>query len=281
MARRKKKNNTAGIAVFVSVLIVLLITFYPYFLQNPTKLFFLTILFILVIFVAYKIVKHKRTLAIPVDPFQIKPSDSQHFIDMAKVNLSTLKNIDEPQKLEQWSLQLLQKMDWKHFEEVCCSYFESLGYDAKMSQMGADEGIDVYLHKDNYPNKIFGIVQCKRWTKQVGVEQIRAFFGVQADKQAPLAIFIATAGFSKAAISFCENKHLKLISGTELLHQIQQLPHETQLKILEQATRGDYTTPTCANCDIKMVERKSKKSNQQFWGCPHYPRCKSTLYLKK
>lgn len=56
-----------------------------------------------------------------------------------------------------------------------------------------------------------------------------------------------------------------------------------QRRLLEVALEGDYRTPTCPQCDIKMVLRESKKgrgNGGQFWGCVRYPRCKQTLVYK-
>ena len=40
--------------------------------------------------------------------------------------------------------------------------------------------------------------------------------------------------------------------------QIRRLMPEAQSRLLHVATSGDYTTPTCPNCDDKMIERTDK-----------------------
>ncbi|WP_290367796.1 topoisomerase DNA-binding C4 zinc finger domain-containing protein [Cupriavidus taiwanensis] len=45
--------------------------------------------------------------------------------------------------------------------------------------------------------------------------------------------------------------------------------------MLAQAFKGDYRTPTCTACGVKLVEREGKGG--PFWGCRKYPRCKVTL----
>ncbi|MCK5529522.1 MAG: topoisomerase DNA-binding C4 zinc finger domain-containing protein [Kiritimatiellae bacterium] len=55
---------------------------------------------------------------------------------------------------------------------------------------------------------------------------------------------------------------------------VQQLPKEEQTRIINKVFKGDYTTPTCPSCDIKMVKRIAKNNtNYKFYGCPNYPRC--------
>src|SRR5436190_1024181 len=56
------------------------------------------------------------------------------------------------------------------------------------------------------------------------------------------------------------------------------LAPEKSLGLLKFATQGDFLTPTCPRCSIKMTSRKSTGEGRKFWGCPNYPRCKQTLY---
>ncbi|HEX9171356.1 MAG TPA: topoisomerase DNA-binding C4 zinc finger domain-containing protein, partial [Telluria sp.] len=60
--------------------------------------------------------------------------------------------------------------------------------------------------------------------------------------------------------------------------KIRDLPADDQQALLRFAFEGDYTTPTCASCGVKMVARDSKRG--AFWGCQHYPRCKTTLPMR-
>jgi len=196
---------------------------------------------------------------------------------VVQTKTSSAVSSDKP---TQWSLQLLQDMDWKLFVELCAHYYESLGYLIKIASAGEHKSVDIYLYKSNKPNKILGIIKCKQWRKLVGINLVKALAAIQSDKKIPLAVFFSSSGFSKTSISFCEEKHLKLVSGEELLDQISKLPLNIQEKLLTEAVRGDYTTPSCVKCNAKMVLDTNNKSNKQVWRCQHYPKCKSTMYLK-
>lgn len=50
------------------------------------------------------------------------------------------------------------------------------------------------------------------------------------------------------------------------------------IQLLDFAFEGDYRTPTCASCGTRMVARDSKRG--AFWGCAHYPRCRTTLAMR-
>lgn len=185
-----------------------------------------------------------------------------------------------------WSLELINKLEWKRFEELCANYFSAKGYRAEVSRQGADGGIDIFLYKDSYSETaVFGIVQCKAWnTYKVGVKPVRELFGVMAAEKAPLGVFITSGVYTKEALNFSEGKPLKLLTGESLLKLIESLPEDEQESLLKQITSGDYTTPSCPSCGTKMIQRKTTKGKNignTFWGCANYPRCRNTLKFRQ
>jgi len=186
---------------------------------------------------------------------------------------------------EVWSKELINALEWKRFEELCSEYFNAKGYKAKVTRQGADGGIDIHLFKESYSlTKAFGVVQCKAWNSyKVGVKPVRELFGVMAAERAPLAIFITSGSYTKEAEEFSKGKHLKLISGESLLELIRALPKEKQEALLKKITTGDYLTPSCPSCDVKMTQRTTKKGKNignKFWGCINFPKCRNTLHIK-
>jgi len=181
-----------------------------------------------------------------------------------------------------WSLELLQSLEWRRFEELCAGYFEAAGgFRARTTRLGADGGIDIYLYAPTETRPV-GVVQCKAWnTYPVGVKLIRELYGVMAAEQARIGIFITTGEYTAEARAFADHKHLQLLNGEALLEKLQGLPASRGARLLEQVTAGDYTTPSCPHCGIKMVRRKARKDGQTFWGCINYPRCRQTLRLSK
>jgi restriction system protein len=189
------------------------------------------------------------------------------------------------EKPKVWSKELINTLEWKRFEELCSEYFNAKGYKAKVTRQGADGGIDIHLFKESYSlTKAFGIVQCKAWNSyKVGVKPVRELFGVMAAEQAPLGVFITSGSYTKEAEEFSKGKHLKLISGDSLLVLIQALAEEKQQALLKKITTGDYLTPSCPSCGIKMTQRTTKKGKNignKFWGCINFPKCRNTLHIK-
>lgn len=215
---------------------------------------------------------HPR-IALPENPFQ-------HFDQRVPIldNRDTIKSLS-------WSLELIRSLDWKRLEELCAWYFQAKGRKAKLTCLGADGGADILLYRTTDTDEIFGVVQCKAWTKKpVGVREIRELLGVMTDMGCPLGIFVAIAGYTPKAMAFVEGKHITLIDVERLLGMIQKLPLEAQNVLLQKTTSGDYTTPSCPSCGTKLVLRTSGKDGyerQQFWGCRNFPRCRYTMRQAK
>jgi len=177
-----------------------------------------------------------------------------------------------------WSAELLGALEWKRFEEVCAGLFERLGFTTKLATCGADGGIDIHLYWPPSDQPV-AIVQCKAWTKQVGVKVIRELRGVMTSERAAKGIFVTTSTFSDDAIAFAKGNKIALMDGAEVLKSILKLPEEKQTSLLGLATAGDYTTPTCPSCGIKMMSRKPKAGGRPFWGCLNFPDCRTILNM--
>jgi restriction system protein len=176
----------------------------------------------------------------------------------------------------QWSVRLIESLEWKRFEDLCAGYFKAKGHKITMTGLGADGGVDFYLHGAADPSKPLAVAQCKAWTKsQVGVKSIRELLGVMTDVGAPLGIFLTTTSYTEDARRFAAGKHIKLLDAHRLLELIKALPEGAQADLLARVTEGDYTTPSCPSCGSKLVLRTATKGagkGRRFWGCKNFPR---------
>ena len=177
-----------------------------------------------------------------------------------------------------WDVSILKDIEWKRFETVCAEYLKLVGFAATETSIGKDGGVDIRFTKQG-EDTFKGIVQCKSWaTYKVGVKAIRELFGVMASERISYGIFMTSGEFTADAEDFANGK-MKLVSGETFIKHIKKLPEEDQKKLLNIALAGDYKTPTCPQCDVKMVLRESSRG--QFWGCPRFPRCRQKFQLKK
>lgn len=180
----------------------------------------------------------------------------------------------KPQSL---SVELLRELEWKRFEAVGGELFRELGFRAEMLSKGPDGGIDVKLYKDGDVAPA-AIVQCKSWkSRQVGIKPLREFLGVMTHEGVNEGIFLAAFDFTQEAAEFAKVNRIEAIDGKRIIQMIETLSDGAQKKLLMIATEGDYKTPSCPSCAVKLVHRSS--SHGSFWGCTNYPRCKYKLNI--
>lgn len=211
-------------------------------------------------------------------------SDQESFFN-GELVIKTLKNEPylhvqqhTPTKPQTWSLELIKELEWKRFEDLGAAFYREKGIRAETTSLGADGGIDIKLYQDD-SGKPTTIIQCKAWNSQVGVKEIREFLGVMTHERISKGFYMTPGTYTHDAQETAKNNRITLITGEMLLMMIKRLSDTSQKKLLEMATAGDYKTPTCARCGVKMVKRNSNQG--AFWGCKNYPRCKQRLNLRK
>lgn len=175
------------------------------------------------------------------------------------------------------TLDLLRTLEWRRFEEACAEYFRCINFHAITQSHGADGGVDIQLAHIGEPGRIVGLVQCKQWAKPVGPKLMREFLGVMVDAKISEGIFITTSTFVPEARSFGVANKIDLIDGERLVELMNELPATSRERILAVATEGDYMTPTCVACGIKLVRRQGEAG--AFWGCSNFPRCRVTMEI--
>lgn len=192
-------------------------------------------------------------------------------------SLATVPNDSPTSCPTEWSLSLIRDLEWKRFEDVCQQFYELKGIRSETTPLGPDGGIDIRLYQDE-SGKPTSIVQCKAWNERyVGVSLVRELLGVMTHEKIAKAFFMTTSTFSAEAKTIASSNRITLIDGSMFLMMIQRLPAEDREKLLAFATKGDYRTPTCPSCGVKMVARPSTPGRAEFWGCPRYPVCRQTL----
>jgi len=178
----------------------------------------------------------------------------------------------------QWTPELLKRLEWRRFEELCAAYFEALGFRADLAGAGADGGVAINLYEQGSKNASI-IVQCRPWTAHhIGIKPVRELRGVMASGHVSEAVLMTSGKFTKEARDFAGKEGVSLIDGTDLAGKLAALVPEKALALYKLATQGDFLTPTCPSCAIKMISRKSTAHGRPHWGCRNYPACKQTFF---
>jgi restriction system protein len=180
-----------------------------------------------------------------------------------------------------WSAKVFEGIEWRRFEAVCEKLFAQGGFETRSQSHGADGGVDIWLHSKNSQGPA-AVVQCKHWSgKPVGVKEMREFFGVMASHQLKRGTYATTTDFTADALKFAKDNGINAMNSDRLLALIASRTPEQQRELLEVAYEGEYWRPTCASCGAKMVQRQRGKDGATFWGCVDYPRCHSTLPMRR
>jgi restriction system protein len=178
-----------------------------------------------------------------------------------------------------WSRAVIDRIEWKRFEDLCCEFYRAKGIRAETTRLGADGGVDIRLFQDDAnPQHCTAIVQCKAWSQAVGVKPVRELRGVMAHEKVDKAFFMAPNGFTEEARAFATENRITLLDSKLFLAMLERLPEAERQGLLAYATEGDWTTPTCPSCGVKMTARDSRRG--RFWGCVQYPRCRAMLSMR-
>ncbi len=213
------------------------------------------------------------------DPIAVK-SGNDDAREKATEWSNELEQVTAKQKPTEWSIQLLRDLEWKRFEDVCQKFYALKGIRSDTTPLGPDGGIDIRLYQDE-SGKATSIVQCKAWGKRyVGVQPVRELLGVMTHEKVSKAFFMASGNFSEEAKLFAQSNRITLINGEMLVAMIKRLSNEEQQALLKFATEGDFSTPTCPSCGIKMRAVSGADGRSDFWGCQSYPRCRQKLPMR-
>lgn len=178
-----------------------------------------------------------------------------------------------------WSLEFLQSLEWKRFKDLCAAYYEEKGMHVAATLLGTAGGIDIKLYQDNTSSPA-ATLQCKAWNgRAIGVKEVREFLGVMSREKIDKGFYMTSGGYTQEAVTFARANRITLVTGEMLLMMIARLPESSRKKLMTLASAGDYTTPTCPSCAIKMVQRSGRRG--AFWRCKNFPRCRQRLYSKK
>ena len=177
-----------------------------------------------------------------------------------------------------WTPELLKRLEWRRFEEMCAAYFEALGFATRITPSRVGGGVDIALCAEGSTSASI-LVQCKPWDAyRVGIKALRELRAAMTAAGIGEGVLATSGRFTQEAVDFAAKEHIDLIDGTSLLAKLGDLLPEKSLALLKFATQGDFLTPTCPNCSIKMVSRTSTDGGRKYWGCPNYPRCKQTFF---
>ena len=186
----------------------------------------------------------------------------------------------------QTGLDSLARMSWREFELLVGEAFRRRGYFVEETGLGGkDGGIDLVVSKGGRKE----LVQCKQWrTRKVRASTVREMWGLAHHHGAAAVHIVCIGDFTPDAAAFARAKPIELVRGERLL----ELVREVQREAIASPAHGDgsrrtepvlptqatISAPQCPTCGSTMLHRRNRRTGDQFWGCPAYPRCRGTRH---
>ena len=176
-----------------------------------------------------------------------------------------------------WTLELLKNLEWRRLEELCAAYFGAAGFRTEIVHERADGCAEIHLRAAGASDASI-LVHCKPWDAYpIGVKTLRELRAAMGTANGAEGVLVTTGRFAPEARAFAAKERIELVDGAALLEKLAALAPEKAAAILKLVTKGDFLTPTCPRCFIKMTARRSTRQGRMFWGCRNYPRCKLTF----
>jgi hypothetical protein len=136
----------------------------------------------------------------------------------------------------------LLDLDWRQFEELVGQVFRSRGWLVERTQEEGDGGADLILHRGGDR----ALAQCKRWRPDIGVAEVRSFYGVMAAENIKTGFFVTTSFFTPEAERFARDVGIRLIHGNGLVREVAAVRGETTGLLLSLATDPSDGVPSRA-----------------------------------
>lgn len=177
------------------------------------------------------------------------------------------------------SVELLRHLEWKRFESLVQRYYEAGDVRVTGTAVADGVGIDLELHRGN-ETQPFSLVHCHACEgRAVQLEAVTSL-AAQTAGGAGEVIFVTSGTFSPGAQAFAQTRRMTLITGDTLVARFNALAEKRRGEILEEVMAGDYTTPTCRHCDLKLVLTAVADGKARIWACSRAPRCTFTLPVR-
>jgi restriction endonuclease Mrr len=98
----------------------------------------------------------------------------------------------------------------RQFEELIAEILAGYGWDVELTPATKDGGYDLYaISKDISGLRSHWIIECKKWApdRKVGVEIVRALYGVKSDRKMGNALLATTSHFTHGVEAFKNSRY--------------------------------------------------------------------------
>lgn len=105
----------------------------------------------------------------------------------------------------------------RDFEKLIEKLYKKIGYNTTLTQQTRDGGFDILAEKISDEGKEEIIIECKRYSKKIGVKVVREFYGVLQSARKTKGLIITSSSFTREAKRFANtNPQIMLIDYLQL-----------------------------------------------------------------
>lgn len=127
--------------------------------------------------------------------------------------------------------------EWFEFQEKICSYFKSMGVDARtnvtVKGIRTNHDVDILIETKFLGHEITWIVEAKHWKSKISKLHVLALRTITEDIGADKGFIISDKGFQKGAIEATKNTNIILKTFDELAIETRELIEYEILKTYE------------------------------------------------
>lgn len=142
---------------------------------------------------------------------QFLPDDVLNALGDCK-SMIRARYIDKEQPRE-----IFLNLNHKDFEKLVASLYQEIGYEVTLTQSSYDGGIDIKAERRIPTLKEKIIIQCKNYSSNIPVDEVRKLLGVLASTKATKGVLVTSSDFTKESIKFAkENPSIEIINHKQL-----------------------------------------------------------------
>lgn len=115
--------------------------------------------------------------------------------------------------------ELLNDLPPRHFEELVANLLRKAGYRVELTKASRDGGYDIVATRQlplipGGGEKI--LVQCKRYSRPIGLSEIHQLIGVRVRSGATSAMLVTTSNFTRQAAEAAAQGNIHLVDGAQV-----------------------------------------------------------------
>lgn len=147
------------------------------------------------------------------------------------------------------------------FEKLCGQLLSAIGYNIQYTKTTGDGGIDIRASLKPSLSKGISIIQCKRYSGNVGEPIIRDLYGVVMGERADNGILMTSGNFTESAYGFAKGKQITLVDGNTLVQLLEQYIFNSDYKSNEDSSIAAVLKKIDYYDDYIKLKEKYIKSN--------------------